>query len=335
MTIKQTCLFIILGLTLLHVRLARSVSFGRKHWMIWGPLGVLVVTSTAMAGIIAAAGMTTLFAGLAAYSAAVAALSSVALLCLIGTLLNIKRNLGSLNEDASSWPPASQMEEKPRPSFTTEEVDALRDGASWITSNASSRSRRDSVSAWSFSTHRTVTTSHHGKPQNTHPSVPAKSSFWFGSSPAVDNIPPVPPLPSPYGPLSPTSESLAEPDPFRRVPTPVSEQPRQRLDSQTSWLTSTHGSHTTLSAWSYPTTYHDGSSSPSVHAGLLPSSVSRPTTPAMADAKVLGGYGYAPKDSESGLSALAAPAGTSLDISVYRSIGWLILIWSPLVSQAI
>ncbi|THV08238.1 hypothetical protein K435DRAFT_958839 [Dendrothele bispora CBS 962.96] len=332
MTLKQTCLLVILGLTLLHVRLARSVSFGRKHWMMWGPTLVLVATSTAMAGILTAAGMNSLFVGLVAYSSGIAALSSVALLCLIGTLLNIKRNLTALNDDDSSWPPASQMEEKPRPSFNTDEVDALRDGASWITSNASSHSRRDSVSAWSFSTHRTVTTSHHGhgRPQNSHPSVPAKSSFWFGSSPAVDNVPPVPPLPSPYGPLSPTSESLAEPDPFRRVPTPVPEHPRPRLGSQTSWLSSNNGSQATMSAWSYPTTQHEGNSTPNLHAGLLPPSISRPSTPALANAKVLGGYGYIPKDTETGLSTLAAPAGTSIDISASRAIGWLILIWLPL-----
>jgi hypothetical protein len=333
LTFHQTCLLVILGLTLLHVRLARSVSFGSKHWMMWGPTMVLVVTSTAIAGILAASGMQTVFVGLAAYSAVIAALSSVALLCLIGTLLNIKRNLAVLNEDDDSWPPATVMEEKPRPSFTTDEVDALRDGASWITSNASSRSRCDSVSAWSFSTHRTHATSHHGRPQNSHPSVPAKSSFWFGSTPAVNDVPPVPPLPSPYGPLSPTAETLAEPDPFRREPTPVPEVPRPRLGSQTSWLTSSNGSHATMSAWSYPTTHHDGNSSANLHVGLLPNSVSRPSTPALASAQVLGGYGYTPKDSEKGLSTLAAPAGTSLDISAYRAIGWLALNWLPLVCQ--
>ncbi|KAF9062522.1 hypothetical protein BDP27DRAFT_1427856 [Rhodocollybia butyracea] len=86
-----------------------------------------------------------------------------------------------------------------------EEIDAMRDGASWITSNASSRGRPQSAS---------------------HPSVPAKCSYWFGSSTIrVDTIPLVPPLPSLYGPLSPTSESLSEPNPFRRMPSPLPQHP--------------------------------------------------------------------------------------------------------------
>ena len=336
MTLRQTCLLAIAGLTLLHVRMGRSVSFGTKHWMLWGPAAIFVITSTALAGVLSGVGLSSLYIGLVTYSSTIAVFTSVSFVCLVGTLITIKRNLAAL-EDTDSWPP---MEEKPRPSFATEDIDVIRDGASWITSNASSH--RNSISAWSFSTHHTAvpSTHGHGRPQSaSHPSVPAKSSFWFGSTPT---IPPVPPLPAPYGPLSPTSESLADTDPFRReCPTPQPDQyhlehPRQRLGSQSSWLTSTNGSQVTLSTWSYPTTHGEresvcNASSAHLNADLLPHR-SRPSTPALADAQVLGGYGYTgQKDTEKGLSSLAS-LDTNLTISVYHAIGWLIPIWVPLVS---
>ncbi|KAJ3834973.1 hypothetical protein F5878DRAFT_727846 [Lentinula raphanica] len=337
LTVRQTCLFVVAGLTLLHIRLGRSVSFGQKHWMLWGPSSVLILTSTAVAGILSAAGLNSLFIGLAAYSSILAILSSIAFIGLAVTLFVIRRNLSSSMDDGvDHWSPMRQVEEKPRPSFATEEIDALRDGASWITSNASSR--RDSVSAWSFSTHRTVTTTRHsGRAQTAlHPSIPAKSSYWFGTSTSqVNTIPPVPPLPSPYGPLSPTSESLSEPDPFRRIPSPLPQHPRERfLGSQNSWLSSSNGSHTTLSAWSFPTTHAENmhnASSPNLQTTLLPSTTapvsSRPATPALSSAQVLGGYGYKDSEKEAGSTPSSS---TTLDVSIYRSLGWLILIWIPM-----
>ncbi|KAE9409835.1 hypothetical protein BT96DRAFT_984191 [Gymnopus androsaceus JB14] len=277
--------------------------------------------SASVAAILCAAGMNSLFVGLVTYSTTFAVLSSAVFIGLVATLVIIQKNL---------------TDEKPRPSFATEEIDAIRDGASWITSNASSR--RDSVSAWSFTTHHTAATSvHSGRPQSaSHHSVPAKSSYWFSSStPQVNDVPPVPPLPSPYGPLSPTSQSLAEADPFRRIPTPLPQHPRERfIGSQTSWLSSSNGSHATMSAWSFPATHAESirnASSTNLHTALLPSTAvvsSRPGTPALSSAQVLGGYGY--KDSEKGAGASAPLSGTSLDISIYRTIGWLTLIWIPL-----
>ncbi|KAJ6560471.1 hypothetical protein B0H19DRAFT_1290393 [Mycena capillaripes] len=335
MTLRQTCLLIVAGLTLLHVRMGRSVSFGAKHWMLWTPTLLLAVTSTGIAVVLAGAQVPSLFIGLVSYTSTIAVLSSVAFCCLIGTLLAIKRNLAVIQDESEPWPPVREMEQQPRPSFATEEIDAIRDGASWITSNASNASsRHGSVSAWSFSTH--APSVHGGRAQGS--SVPAKSSFWFNGSTPPD-APPVPPLPSVYGPLSPTAQSLSDPDPFRRQDPP--DTPRQRLDSQTSWLTSTNGTHKSVSAWSYPTTHHqeerEGSpnnSTNNLNAELLPSrtAVSRPSTPAMANAKVLGGYGFAPvhTDAEKSLAALAAAPGATIDISVYRAIGWLITIWVPL-----
>ena len=64
--------------------------------------------------------------------------------------------------------------------------------------------------------------------------------------------------------------------------------------------------------------------------------VTRPITPALADAQVLGGYGYAPGsiEAEKGLEALATPPGT-IEISSYNVLGWSIMIWLPLVSMGL
>jgi len=320
--------------------------------MLWTPTALLVITSTVIAGLLSGTGYNTLFIGITAYTTAIGVLSSIAFACLIRTLFVIKKNLSPKNEDERQWPAVREVEEKPRPSFATEEIDAIRDGASWITSSAGSR--RNSMSAWSFSTHHTVTTSNHGHgrpPKTTQGSVPAKSSFWFGSTTANDiQIPPVPPLPSPYGPVSP---ALAETDPFRRDLPPLPHQQKPRFGSQSSWLTSSAGSHTTVTSWSYPTTYHEGtipntsthdlrtaySPDPRISYSPDPQTTAyspepRPVTPAMADAQVLGGYGYAPggMEAEKGLSSLATP-GTSIQISLLPAFTWSVTIWLPLVSN--
>ncbi|EGO02088.1 hypothetical protein SERLA73DRAFT_71232 [Serpula lacrymans var. lacrymans S7.3] len=326
LTIRQTCLLVVSTLTLLHIRMGRSVSFGAKHWILWAPTLLLAVTSTVMAGILADTGVTGLFVGLVAYSTTVALLSTVAFGGLIFTLIIIKRNLAALNDPADSWPPAKEVEDKPRPSFATEDVDAMREGSSWITSDASSR--HESVSGWSFSTHHTH--HRHGSVRvnaaaASQVSVAAKSSFWFNPPTPANGrdsgIPPVPPLPSPYKQsTSPTCALSDDPDPFRRD---VPDNQRARLGSQTSWLTSPSASQVTLSAWSYPTGRGDAST-PDLNAELLPSTaVSRPVTPALASAQVLGGYGYT-RDAEKGIASLAV-TGTEIDVSVYRDFQGLSL----------
>jgi hypothetical protein len=107
-----------------------------------------------------------------------------------------------------------------------------------------------------------------------------------------------------------------------------SHHPRDRLNSQTSWLTSTDGTRPTLSAWSFAT--QSQVSLPDLNRN--PPSASRPVTPALSSAKVLGGYGYNPQSEvENGLASLATP-GTEIDVSVARIFGWFVLIWFPLVS---
>ena len=319
--------------------MGQPVSFGPKHWMLWIPTLLVVIFSTLTATVITRADIPSLFMGLITYSSGTVFLTTMAFVGLIATLSTIKRNLAALNDRLNPWPPVKEMEERPRPSFATEDVDALRDGASWITSNASSR--RNSMSAWSFSTRNTV--SHHGfartNPATTsHQSIPAKSSFWF--SPATSyscrqcEVPPVPPLPSPYRSRSTQPFSnYDDPDPFRReIPTPH-DHPCFH-SSQTSWLTSPSTSQVTLSAWSYPTSLHSGGPD-----GLSPTNESvRPLTPAFANVQVLGGYGFtttrSSAESEKGLSSLAVP-GIEVDVSVYRALAWLLIIWVPFVSSDI
>ncbi|KIJ69756.1 hypothetical protein HYDPIDRAFT_78117 [Hydnomerulius pinastri MD-312] len=326
LTIRQSCLLVVSGLTLVHIRMGRSVSFGVKHWMIWAPTLLLGVTSTALSSVLAGAGVPSLFAGLVAYSATTAVLSSAAFGGLVYTLVVIKRNLAALNEPADSWPPAREVEDKPRPSFATEDIDGLREGSSWLTSDAGS-SRYETASNWSFSTHQT----HHPQgsmrfnPVASQASLAPKSSYWFNpsSSTSDPSIPPVPPLPSPYrGSSSPTCVISEDPDPFRRdVPS------RPRLGSQSSWLTSPAGSQVTMSTWSYPTTPYSGSVA-DINAELLPNRMaSRPTTPALSSARVLGGYGY-PGDSEKGIASLAV-SGSEVDVSFYRYVFWMLSIWVP------
>lgn len=326
LTIRQTCLFVVSALTLIHIRMGRSVSFGYRHWMLWAPTLLLGLTSTVLSCVIAGVGVPSFFVGLLAYSTTVAVLSSASFGSLVYTLVVIRRNLAALNDPADSWPPAKEVEDKPRPSFATEDVDVLREGSSWLTSDAGS-THQDSVSNWSFSTHQTHPRSGSLRvdcAMTSKTSLAPKSSYWFDPpTPATGDalIPPVPLLPSSH-PSSPTDALSSDPDPFRRD-TPT----RPRLGSQSSWLTSPSGSQISHSAWSYPTSHQGGVSAVDLNAELLPQ-CNRPLTPALSSARVLGGYGYQ-GDSESGLASLAYN-GDDVDISIYRYACWMMTIWVPL-----
>lgn len=355
-TLRQSCLLIVSGLTLVHVRMGQPVEFGPKHWMLWCPTLFLTVTSTALAGVLAGAGVESFFWGLLGYSASVAVISSVAFGCLVGTLVIIRRNLATLNDMRDPWPPVPAVE-KPRPSFATEDVNALKDGSSWITSRASSRC--ESISAFSFSTHHT----HHSRmPSNassrvhvhpnvgSNPSIPVKSSFWFGPATSANGhgrespIPPVPPLPAPYRPSENTYNVNDDPDPFHRV------DPRIRMGSQSSWLTENPGwqYEASMSQWSFPASPRPSSGPPSpspstpnpdsrldcLTTHLLPTStaMSRPNTPSVIGVEVLGGYGYAPDASKAEASGVGSSITSNgeVDVSVYRAVGWLITVWFPM-----
>ena len=345
LTVRQSCLLVVSGLTFIHIRMGRSISFGKNHWMIWVPTLLLGSTSTTLAAAFATAGTPSFFAGIIVYSAAAAVLSTAAFGGLVYTMVVIKRNLTALNEPTDSWPPVKDsVEAESRPSFATEDIDALREGSSWLTSGTGS-SRHESESNWSFSTHHTCQGSMHLSPAASQSSSRPKSPYGLHPPSGIDtSIPVVPPLPSAYrGDASPTCVINEDPDPFRRdIPS------RLRLGSQSSWLSSPSVSQTTLSAWSYPASPVNGSavdvnaalpprpatplvSVVDLNAALLPQAMhSRPATPALSSAKVLGGYGYT-ADSEKRITSLAV-TGTEVDISYLRYIFWLLFIWAPFVS---
>jgi hypothetical protein len=241
-------------------------------------------------------------------------LTGLIFVALVYTLLIIVRNLTN-----DAWPPVKRprgIDARTRPSF---DINDVRDGSSWVTSTVRSHSRRTSfASAWSFSSYNTANVPNLAAASD--PSLPAKSSFWFNPV-AESTVPPVPPLPSPYKHAN---------EEERRRHGVVSA--RQRLGSNTSWLTS-EGSHGTPSAWSYPTTATPQASTYDLGADLLrktPSPLPQPA--AMASAQVLGGYGYvAPSpDVEKGLQVLSKDP--NVDMSIYHLLTWLVLILLPFVS---
>ncbi|KAI6122720.1 hypothetical protein EDD16DRAFT_1779991 [Pisolithus croceorrhizus] len=259
--------------------------------------------STVLAAVLSRASIPSLFIGLVAYLSTTAMLSVAAFGGLVYTLVSIRHNLTALHESANSWPPAKEVREKPQHSLLTEDIDALQEGSSWLTSDAGSHC--DEVSSnWSFSTYHMQ----HGCPLPQDPLVP-----------------PVPPLPSPYcSSTSPTCVIGDDPDLFCcDIPS------CPRLGSQSSWLTSSTGMHPTMSAWSFPTA-HQVESTVDVRVGLLPATPgSRPATPtALLTAQVLGGYGYT-ADSEKGIASLTTK-GSGVEISYTRYMSWLLSIWVPM-----
>ncbi|KAI6095142.1 hypothetical protein EV401DRAFT_1896143 [Pisolithus croceorrhizus] len=152
LTIRQSCLMVVSRLTLLHIRMGHSVSFGAKKWMIWAPMLLLGIMSTVLAAVLSRASIPSLFIGLVAYLSTTAMLSVAAFGGLVYTLVSIRHNLTALHESANSWPPAKEVREKPQHSLLTEDIDALQEGSSWLTSDAGSHC--DEVSSnWSFSTY--------------------------------------------------------------------------------------------------------------------------------------------------------------------------------------
>lgn len=357
-TVRATCVFVIFSLTLLHVRLARPVDFGKSHWLIWGPGLLLIFTSTAVAGkplwlsslsliltlqagVLAGANLPSFFVGMIAYSSSLTFLGVFVLAALVGTLVAIRRNLTSTGELDDSWPPMRQTDEK-RGSFAQEDVDALKDGSSWITSDAGS-SHGGSVSAFSFSTHQTHARKSSNSSSNLHHgSAHSKSAFWFSpeNPDRISQVPPVPPLPAPYRPASPTSASVCDdPDPFRRT---VGNDPRIRNGSQASWLTEPSIAPSTVTAWSFPANRSASrpntpgmfpQSTVDLHAELLrPVAPSRPQTPAINSTQVLGGYGFSDVSLTEKQAGLAAVPEGDLDTNVPRVMTWFISILLPSVS---
>ena len=292
-------------------------------------------------GVLAGADFPSLFIGMVAYSSSLTFLGVAVFIGLVGTLVAIRRNLTSTTELDDSWPPMRQVDEK-RHSFAQEDVEGLKEGSSWITSDAGS-CHGGSVSAFSFSTHQT----HARKTSNSssnfhHGSVPPKSTFWSNTEATgrISPVPPVPPLPAPYKPASPTfGGNYDDPDPFRRT---IGNDPRVRNGSQASWLTEPSIAPSTVTTWSFPANRPPSRpNTPSVfpqstadlHAELLrPPIPSRPQTPAISSAQVLGGYGFSDVSLVEKQAALAAVPEGDLDTSVARVVVWFITVLLPCVS---
>lgn len=330
LTIRQIFLLVVTGITLLHIRLGCPVSFGKSHWTVWAPSLAFILTSATLSGVVSGAGINTLFYGLIAYNSAIVIASVAVFSCLVSTSLVINRKLNAIDSKINTCSPV--REEKPRPSFAIHDIEALRGGGSWISSNSSASSRHSPLSAWSFSTHQTTSGSspHHGRPTlGGRHLVPAKVSYRVGNF--CEGIPPVPPLSSTYCRISRTAGTMAlgERDPFRRdIPSFASVHPRVRLGSQTSWLTSASGSCAPMSAWSFSTPAHSFYSA-SMRDICIPSgTVSRSNKAVSGNAQDLGGYSYASSEVEKGSTV----PDTDFDVSINRYVGWFFLILVPYVS---
>ncbi|KAH8118462.1 hypothetical protein DFH11DRAFT_1502630 [Phellopilus nigrolimitatus] len=284
LTVRQTCLLVVAAATLIYVRKGKPISFGAKQWTIWVPTLVIAVTSAALAGVMAEAGEKSLFFGVVGFSVAVAVLSTAAFTSLVATLLAIRRNLASPSESTGVLHPA--VEEKLHgPYAASDGIKALKDGSSWITSNASSR--RNSISSFSFST--------------THSALTHDTA---------------------------------------RAPNPNSALCLSTPDKLPSWLTEPDVSYPTMTAWSFPTTCVGSpmpASSTALAHGQLPDSQegSCPITPAMSSTQVLGESRFLSttaslSNAEKGINGLSWPYAKCLDVSVWRVIAWLALIWIPL-----
>ena len=279
------------------------------------------------------------------YCTSIAILTSALLGCVVGTLLIVRHNIkmaAQAEMDDKEWPPLK--EKLGRRSITSDDIEALKEGSSWITSHRSSvGSRPNSISAFSFST------AHHSSHGTTAPvtgsapSVLPKSSYWFGTATpnsaaliSQDSIPPVPRVPSPYRdfpttpPPRPDGELTDLSDPFHRSP------PRPAKSSANSWLTSPSASQATLTEFSFPTTRPG---SPNEHEQLTRTALtptvddrvahSRGTTAVqpLAESRVLGGYGL-----RGSVVGLSPKASKDVDISVFRCAAWTASIWLPIVS---
>ena len=230
--------------------------------------------------------------------------------------------------------------------MTTDDIEALKEGSSWITSHRSSTSsRQNSISAFSFSTTHHSTHGTTAPITGSVPSVLPKSSYWFGTATpnsaaliSQDSIPPVPRVPSPYRdrPITPPpdGELTDLSDPFHRSP------PREAKSSANSWLTSPSVSQATLTEFSFPTTRPE---SPNEHDQLTRTAAVTPTAceprvshshsrastavNRLGESRVLGGYGL-----QGNSVGLSPKASKDVDISAVCCVAWAISIWLPVVS---
>ncbi|KAH9055595.1 hypothetical protein EDB87DRAFT_1762004 [Lactarius vividus] len=323
LTLRQTCFLVVSALILIHVRLRKSVSFGAAHWLLWVPLVFLASVSTLVAGIFAATTTSPghIFrVGYITYSSAVAVLNTVMFGCFVGTLVLIKRSLKSFHKAQSST-------ESAQAALATEEVDAIREGSTWITSTTSSRP--DATTTTTSTSHSTTRTWQTSQSAATSPE-PLRFPFW--APPVTHAYSSLPQTPLPRRDDAPYRDF----EPFRRRAQSL-RAAALSMSSRNSWITSSFGTHPTLSAWSFPTTLSshqpprveevEGSavSSTPTH-NRSPASV-RPPPAAVPGARALDDQTEKTQPSSPPSSAPSPPV---IDISVLRILAWLAGVWVPL-----
>lgn len=324
LTLRQTCFLIVSALILIHVRLRKSVSFGVAHWFLWVPLVFLATVSTLVAGVFAATATSPghIFrVGYIAYSSAVAVLNTVMFGCFVGTLILIKRSLESFHK-------AQSPNESAQAALATEEVDAIRDGSTWITSTASSRPDAATTTTTSLS-HSTTRTRQTSQSAATSPE-PLRFPFW------------APPVPYAYSSLPQTpfprrdDAPCRDFEPFRRRAQSL-RAAALSLSSRNSWITSSFGTHPTLSAWSFPTTLssHHPSRAEEVESSAIASTASHDRSPVSVRPPPAAVPGVRALDDQTEKtqpsSPSSAPPPPVIDISVLRILAWLAGVWVPLL----
>ncbi|KAH9959856.1 hypothetical protein BC827DRAFT_443529 [Russula dissimulans] len=321
LTLRQTCFFIISVLILIHVRLRRSVSFGFAHWFLWVPLVFLASVSTIAAGLFAHITPRSFLIGYIAYSCTIAILNTIMFGSLVSSLITIKRSLADFNQMRETRAPGIAAK-IPHVTLSTEEIDVIREGSSWITSSVSSRREPSS-----HSLSREPLT----PPRLQVPSLPLRGTH--------SSAPPQTPLPShgdtDFGPFRHRTQSL------RAAALTLSSR------SQNSWIASSLGTHPTFSAWSYSTHPTPRSSPPDRAQSVVESAIAStptrgpsprdapPVTVPVGGVRALASKRYAPSAPLTGKGgpsvAAAAARSPQIDISILRIITWLAGVWIPLV----
>lgn len=358
LTARQTALFVVLSITLLHVRLGRPVSFGPKHMFFWIPSLGFVLTGTIAAGVLADFGFYSLFPSLGTYLTVVALLATTLLASLAVTIWRIKRSLQTGKDVSStdSWLDFSNH--KRRQSFSTDDVEALKDGSSWITST--NGSERRSMSPWSFTTTNTINTtttrststrhrSRHSIPNSLRGQITnsiCSENYNYSHGVVDEEIPPVPPLPPLYNKAFTYEKEANLPQQLPKPSPRIRDRQRPpREDSIDSWLTSISDSRETMSSFSFPTTHYSQPSSRrgNVNASRSTVHLKEPTLPTLAGTTTL--HPSVPpqvtfksidqsNDTENSAfySLDLTKPSSDRQMTLTRLIGWLATIWIPYVS---
>jgi hypothetical protein len=327
LTFRQTCLLIISALILAHVRRRKSVSLGYAHWFLWVPLLSFAGVSTVAAGLFAGAVPGRRFlVGYIVYSSTTAILNTIIFGSLVGSLVIVKRSLANFDQakkESNDPPGETTTAEKPRIAFATEDIDAIREGSLWITSTTSSRRRGEPSSSYtphSTASNRTRMTQNIPPEQNNPPRFPFPFLPPQGAHSSTSSRNPSPRRGDAhandfgYAPFRSRTQSLRAAAAAAAALT---------LSSQGSWISSSLGTHPTLSAWSYPT---QRSNPPN-----------RAQSAADDTAIAVAGERYAPSPVQAERGTAASPASTArsrsqeIEISTLRILAWLAGVWTPLV----